>query len=251
MKNNHKKLEIKNIERWRIKFTDTRKHYFQFHSSWWSDSDFLALSNDSKALFLWMLSQSLTQNKHLLSICLESACIVLRCSLDDVKGMLSELDSKDIIHLQTKTRKKTNSQLIEENRIEENRIEQHSKNDLETKVSNVPDFYDDVVEKWNYGASKYNLPKVKTLSTVRRKKLKVACKIYKDIEDWRKIFSVAVNKGFTREGSEPFIPNWDYVFRNENYVKFYEEYEIMFEKQNSSKSSISEADAFIKGIVGL
>jgi hypothetical protein len=246
MKNTHKKIDIVDIGRWRIKFTENRKHYFGFHSSWWSDSDFLALSSDAKTLFTWLLSQSLTQNKASLSICLDSACMVLRCSLDDIKDTLNELEHNNIIDLQTKTRKTVKSHRREENRIEENRIEEK-----EIKISASDIFYTEIVAKWNSECEQLGMPSVKVLSDTRKKKLALACKTFKEIEDWRKIFSVASNKSFVPAKGKPFRANWDYLFQDGNYIKFYEEYEIMFTEKEDTPGSIAAGEKKLKAMLGL
>ena len=69
------------------------------------------------------------------------------------------------------------------------------------------------------------MPRIRGLSDARRKKLVKALKEFSDPDDWKKIFTIASTKGFTGKDGREFIPNWDYVFRNENYIKFFEEYE--------------------------
>tara|TARA_R110000787_G_scaffold190548_1_gene301991 strand:- start:1112 stop:1852 length:741 start_codon:yes stop_codon:yes gene_type:complete len=244
MKNTHKKITLIDPAKWHIKFTDKRKHYYQFHSSWWGTSDYLELNSDQKVIFSWLLSQFLAVNKGEISVCLEFIKGILRLELDVIKDAIRVLKDNNFIDLDSTVRKSNKPQLIEKNIIEEKRREEN-----EIKISASELFYNEIVAKWNLGAEKFDVPKVNVLSDDRRKKLSKSCKIYKDIESWRKIFSVAVHKGFTKVGSEPFVPNWDYVFRNDNYIKFYEEYEVMFSKKDATAESIAEGDAFMKSFI--
>ena len=82
-------------------------------------------------------------------------------------------------------------------------------------------------------------PSVKVLNDARKKKLQIALKDFETIEDWRKIFSVASQKGFTPKSGNKFTPNWDYVFRNNNWVTFYDEYEILFSENNKTDKEIA------------
>jgi hypothetical protein len=95
-------------------------------------------------------------------------------------------------------------------------------------------FCDEILDAWNRNAPEHNLPTVKLLNPTRMKKLQSALKDFNKIDDWLKIFSVASTKGFTGKDGREFIPNWDYVFRNNNYVSFYDEYEVIF---NSKKEN--------------
>jgi len=253
MKNNHCEITISDPERWNLKYTDKRKHYIQLHGNFWSDSDFLALSSGQKVMFLWILNASLRVNKPSLSICLESAKGILKCSLDEAKGLLSGLESFNIISLQTRVRKTTKPQLIEENRIEEKRREANE-NKTESKSDSEREPFEVVVDTWNKGAPHYNFPKVKVINAARKKAIKSAMKDFPDPEDWKKIFNVAATKGFERNGAEPFVPNWDYIFRNNNWVKFYDEYEILFPEEGAlgtNEKAAAQAEEYLKKMVGM
>ena len=86
--------------------------------------------------------------------------------------------------------------------------------------------HDEIVDLWNRNVDEFGLPKIKSLNAERKKKLKKACDDFSDIEDWKKIFTIAATKGFIGKDGREFVPNWDYVFRNNNYFKFYEEYDL-------------------------
>ena len=221
MRNNHVIIEILDPSRWYLKYSERSKHYVQLHSSFWGDCDFLALSSDEKVMFLWILNQSLRVNKPSLSICLEFAYGLLNISLDDAKGILSSLESNNIIELPTKVRKSTKSQLIEQKKRKEKKRKEKTDNSF---------FVNEVLDLWNRNASSFMMPTVKKLSTSRLKRLQDEIKEFDKIDDWRKIFSTASKKGFVKDGKE-FTPNWDYVFRLGNCLKFYEEYEVLFKEE--------------------
>jgi hypothetical protein len=236
-KNTHRNITINDPDRWYLSYGKIRKHYVQIHSAYWSDPDFLNLSSDAKVVFLWVLNTSLRFNKPSLNICLESACGVLRCSLGTAKQLLSELESNDIISLEAKLRVSKEEKKKEEKKIEEK------------QGANAPaSFLDDVVDLWNRNVDEFNLPRIKSLNANRKKKLIKACKDFKDIEEWKNIFTIAASKGFTGSDGRIFIPNWDYVFRNDNYMKFYEESQLEKPKQKASELVIEVESMLLKGL---
>jgi len=233
MRNTHIDITIKDHDRWYLKYTNKAKHYVQLHNSFWGDSEFLQLSNDEKVMFLWILSQSLRVNKPTLSICLDYACVLLSIPLDDSKRILSSLKKNNIIDLDRNVR----CQLKEEKKREENRSKIEKKASANAHASHSP-LIEDILDCWNRNAPDFNLPSVKVLNDARKKKLQSAIKDFDSIEDWIKIFSVASEKGFKGKDGREFIPNWDYVFRNNNYATFYDEYDILFTRENKSKDEI-------------
>jgi hypothetical protein len=96
------------------------------------------------------------------------------------------------------------------------------------KTSSSDELMATILDIWNRNAPDHNLPSVKLLNVTRKKKLQLALKDFNTEADWLKIFSVASKKGFIGNDGRQFIPNWDYVFRNNNWVKFYDEYEVLF-----------------------
>lgn len=230
MKNNHVTIEVLNPSRWYLKYSEKSKHYVQLHSSFWGDCDFLALSSDEKVMFLWILNQSLRVNKPSLSICLEFAYGLLNISLDDAKGILSSLERNNIIGLQTKVRKSTKSQLIEEKKIEEKKRKEKTDNSF---------LINEILDLWNRNASDFMMPTVKKLNKSRLKRLQEEIKEFDKIDDWRKIFSTASKKGFSKDG-KTFTPNWDYVFRLGNCLKFYEEYDVLFQDEDINCEQLSK-----------
>jgi len=109
-------------------------------------------------------------------------------------------------------------------------------------------FLDEVVDLWNRNVDEFNLPRIKSLNANRKKKLLLACKDFKDIEDWKNIFTIAASKGFTGSDGRMFIPNWDYVFRNDNYMKFYEESQLEKPKQKASELVTEVESMLLKGL---
>jgi hypothetical protein len=196
VKNTHCGIKIHDPERWNLKYTEKRKHYIQLHGNFWSDSDFLALSSSQKVMFLWILNASLRVNSPSLSVCLESAKGVLKCSLDDAKGFLSELESFNIIGLQTRVRKTAKPQLIEKNRIEKNRSKCESKNDSRFDLEAIYDAYPKKVGKKNGMAKLEKL--IKTEKVFREvldgaKNYSDACKTAGTSKKYIKNFSTWVN----------------------------------------------------------
>jgi DNA-binding transcriptional regulator YhcF (GntR family) len=218
MKNNHKIIKILDLDRWGIKHGQKRQWYYKMRLDFFNDPTIQALDNITKIVFLALISESLRENKQQISMCLEFIKHQLRVDLDVVKLSLRELKDNNIIELKTNVR----TQLIEEKRREENKTEQQNKS---------TELIDDILDIWNRNAPDYNLPSVKVLNDTRKKKLQLALKDFKEVEDWRKIFSVASQKGFTSKDGKKFIPSWDYVFRNNNYATFYDEYEILFSEK--------------------
>ena len=228
MKNTHRKLTITQPEKWHLKYTDRRKHYHQFHSSRWGDSVYLSLNSDEKVVLDWILSQSLMQNSDTLSIVLDHACVILSISLDTFKQSLSTLNSLNIIDLEKLVR----SQYKEKNRREENRSKKENKN-------NSNELCHSLVDSWNNTASKKSLPTIKIINATRKKKILKALKEIPNIDDWVKIFQVAATKGFTKPDGDFFKPNFDYVFRNDNYIKFLEESESINIKESFTDKDIT------------
>lgn len=136
----------------------------------------------------------------------------------------------------------------EKKRKEKIYSKQDEKNVPETSPKKCNKLHQEILSLWNGNASNCGMPSVKTLSPARTKKLNVACKMFKDIEDWRKIFNVTATKFFVGSDGRQFIPNWDYIFRNENYVKFFEEYEADLDTSSPEKE-MSEQE--IRTLMGL
>lgn len=133
--------------------------------------------------------------------------------------------------------------LVSENLPQEkNRKEKKREEKKKEKKENSPTskFSDEILDLWNRNCSDFGMPKVKTLGAQRLKKLNTATKVFKDLDDWKKIFNVTANKGFIGKDGREFIPNWDYIFRNENYVKFFEEYEITFEEKPTDQKQLEQ-----------
>ncbi len=248
MKNTHIALEVLEPARWYLKFTEKRKHYFQFHSSLWGDSTYLALNSDSKVILSWLLSQCLATNKPSISVCLDSISGMLSMSLDIVKDAIRELKDNDIIELQTRVRKSNKPQLIEENRIEENRREEKT---ISEKKSGTCILIEQIYNLWNKNAPDHDLPTVKILNADRKKKLLKAMNDFREINDWKKIFSVASTKGFTNKEGSDFVPTFDYIFRNNNWVKFYDEYDLIFKKEDSPEKIIKETEEMLFNELGM
>ncbi len=85
----------------------------------------------------------------------------------------------------------------------------------------------DVGYIWNALASLEKLPQI-TFGGVtwinRQKKIKKYLSTYSTVKDWKIIFNKAADKGFTKSDGCEWRPNFDYVFRNDNPTKLFEEY---------------------------
>lgn len=152
-KNTHKKITIIDPDRWYLKFGERRKHYVQLHASYWSDSDFLALSNGAKVLFLWILNQSLRVNKASLSVPLDGCYVFLNCSLNDCKQFVNELKINNFIDLDGLTRKTANGQLKEENKRKKNKTKKQKK--TATKVATPDGVHIDIINYLNKKTGKH------------------------------------------------------------------------------------------------
>lgn len=130
------------------------------------------------------------------------------------------------ILLELKDRDFKNMRKQREQSAPKREIENKIKRESNTDSKKSDEFMLSIVDSWNRNVHQFNMPQIKTLSAKRKKLLKIAIKEFKTLNDWKKIFAVTATKGFTKKDQSPFIPNWDYIFRNENYIKFFEEYEI-------------------------
>lgn len=212
MKNNHREITIVDPLRWQIKIGERRKFYHQFHASRWSDSTYLALTNDSKVVFNWILSQVLMSNKVSVSICLESACGILSMRLDDFKGCLMELKVSDYIDLQTLMRKSAKTPIKVSKKV--------SKKEAKTELESVCDL-------WNTGAQKLGYSKIVIpLSSIRKSKLEKAMAAFPELEQWRLIFNSTLDEGFTGSDGRLWQPSFDWLFKKENYLRLYEKSQI-------------------------
>lgn len=84
-----------------------------------------------------------------------------------------------------------------------------------TKLRNLN--VESVKDMWNEWASEHGKPKVKVLSPLRTKGIKKAIQYYKEKEDWTQIF-----KGIESDSFWYRIMDFDKLYRNENFNKFYE-----------------------------
>lgn len=261
--NNHKKITIKDPERWGLKYGAKRQWYYKMRLDFLSDPLIQGVNNTTKAVFLAIISESLRENSAQLSMCLEFIKHQLRVDLDTIKLSLRELKDNDIIKLHTNVR----TQLIEENKREEKRIEQNSKincvddppphvEEVQVKVpkksKDQDKLMEEILEMYNRNAPEHSMPQVHKLSVSRKKKFKIALKDYPSLDDWKKIFSVASTKGFTGKDGREFVPNFDYVFRNENYHKFFDEYDLIFkQKKQSQDQLVKEVESHLYRQLGL
>ncbi len=84
----------------------------------------------------------------------------------------------------------------------------------------------EIVDLWNKFAPQVDLACVAKLNQSRSKKLRLATKEFSSIEDWKKIFKQIPQNPFNlgqAEGSS-WKANFDWLFRNDNYIKLYEEF---------------------------
>lgn len=85
-----------------------------------------------------------------------------------------------------------------------------------------------VAKLWNNLAGIDGFSKITTQGKAweaRRKKIKTWLKEYPTEQDWREILAVARTKTFQKPDGDMFLPNFDWLFRNQNLVKFHEEYQ--------------------------
>lgn len=187
-----KTIIINDPEMWGLKYGGkNRQWYYKIRSDFFNNPLVFDLENHTKILLLDIFLHSLRVDKGSLSYCLGYAKGLLRVSLDTVKDSLRELESNNIISLQTKVRR----QYIEENRIEENRREENKKSkqvfDLESAYKNYP----------STQGKKVGMEKLKKLINTEQQyqELLTGISNYKkhlEIEDWKKPqnFSTFVNQ---------------------------------------------------------
>jgi hypothetical protein len=123
MNNTHKKITIIDPDRWGLKYGEKRQWYYKMRLDFLSDPIVQGLNNHTKMVLLALISESLRENKHQISMCLDFIKHQLRVDLDVVKLSLRELKVNNIIEMESNVR----TQLIEENRIEYNRTKQNKK----------------------------------------------------------------------------------------------------------------------------
>jgi hypothetical protein len=140
-----------------------------------------------------------------------------------------ELDIPNFLKYYGKISKKTPDR-NKKNREEEEEVKKKTK--VQKQVSVVREKFNwlELQELWNTEAKKSGLPKIDVMTDIRKRKVKKAVSVKpKEIETqifFKKVFSIAATKGFTKSDGSEFVPNFDYVFRNENYIKFFEEQEV-------------------------
>lgn len=216
MKNTHRKIDILDPDRWYISYGKKRKHYTQLHSSIWSDADFLSLKNDTKVLFLWLLNASLRVNKPSLSVCLESAKVTLRVSLGVIKHSLNELESFNIIYLESKLRASIEEKKIEENKREENKIEKsHS------QVANYT--HDDIIQLWNdLAGKKQGYFKGNRLIATREEneELQKIMDIYPEISSWENAIKNILNSDTTNGKAINWKATLPWLCEYKNFKKY-------------------------------
>jgi len=125
------------------------------------------------------------------------------------------------------------------------------KEKVKVKVSDAEasdKFLYDVLDLWNRNVDELGLPKVRHFTDARIRKLKKACKDFKDIEDWKNIFTIAARVSFIKTNGEQFIPNWDWIFKNDNYIKFYEESQLEKPEQKPSELVAEVESMLLKGL---
>jgi len=83
--------------------------------------------------------------------------------------------------------------------------------------------FDGLMELFNSLHDAHGMPRIKVLTPERKRRIQKAQKaIGSDFEVWRKVFIISGTKGFIKADGSFWKPDFDYVFRNENYIKFSE-----------------------------
>ncbi len=93
--------------------------------------------------------------------------------------------------------------------------------------------YENIICIWNKHAEEHDCPRVKILSSDRKKKINKALTYVRDISDWEKIIAMAVTKSFESNDGRMWIANFDYMFRNNNYLKLLEEFDCAPDDKNN------------------
>ena len=86
-----------------------------------------------------------------------------------------------------------------------------------------------IVELWNSKAKEFERSKVKTINAKRKRLLERECKNFKSLDDWRKIFNVAVNTEYQFPDGRTWRCQFDDLFEKNRAVQYYERYFEMFE----------------------
>jgi hypothetical protein len=129
---------------------------------------------------------------------------------------LLKLMNKDHKYNKGKRKQVSSPTTLEENRIEENRIEE--------SISSLPPRT--VFDLWNEMARQVDLQQVRSLTAARQKKIKAAIRAVPELDDWKKILTQVPQDKFRRGiNDRGWAANFDWLFRNENYLLMLEESE--------------------------
>jgi len=222
LKNNHRKITIVDPSRWGLKYTERRQWYYKTRLDFFSDPLIHGLKNDTKILFLAILTESLRSNGAASSMCLEYARGLLSTSLGVIKDSLKELERNNIISLQTKVR----NQLREENRIEENR----SKEIVPTKVKTTFDF-NSIYQEY---------PKKEG----KKRGIEILNKTILNEVDFTR-FSNAL-RNYVKLKSDT---DYSYLKMFSSFVGCWEDYETIDDKGEAIKTPYEQAGEFLAGLI--
>jgi hypothetical protein len=90
---------------------------------------------------------------------------------------------------------------------------------------------DQIVDLWNSKANEFDRSKVMTINAKRKKLLLREIENFKTLDDWRKIFNVAVNTEYSFPDGKIWKCQFDDIFEKNRAVQYYEKYFEMFEGQ--------------------
>jgi hypothetical protein len=145
---------------------------------------------------------------------------------------------------QTINKRSTLTKNVKNDKNEKNKLVNETLRCLPPVKSSFELLAHEVMELWNATCQDYSMPRIITLNEKRKKKFREAYKEFKSIDDWKKIFEVTKEKGFTKSNGDTWNPSWDYIFRNENYIKLREEYETMYEVTKKMNPELSVENLF-------
>ena len=227
------KITVCNWDNFQLRKDVKVSSWFRFEHNFFTDHKFFTLDNDEKIIWINILCTASMESKSEIFYNLELASRLTNVKVHKIENTLEKLKQFQCIDYQTRTRTVHDTDTC---------LQTDKQTDRQTDNSTqaCPHFLGKVLDLWNKNCSEFGMPKVKSLNAERKKRLKKAVKDFSEIGDWIKIFNVAATKGFTGKDGRVFTPNWDYIFRNNNYLKFYEEHDVIFNDNQLDQTQIEK-----------
>lgn len=227
-------LTVNNWDKYNPRKDIKNPSWFAFSNRMIEDEDIFELSGVEFKAWVYVLSKASQKNSDTVEIDSKHFSRICGAPIDSMTTMLVKMSNNITVHVRDESVRICTGSSLTQNVDVTRQTDKQTGQDKQDKteqecvvvtdsVTPRPDKIDLIFNQFNELAKSHGMHKIKILNTDRKKRLTKAVKqVGDDLEIWHKIFIVAGSKGFVGKDGREWKPDFDYIFRNENYVKFSE-----------------------------